>query len=615
LLASAVAGFEVVPPPPQLGAPAPGATVGTARPSFSGTGLSGATVTVTVDGAAVGATAVTAGGEWTLTASSDLAEGAHTATALQALSGFASDPSAPLGFSVDTVPPSAPSLTAPASGLSTSSASLGLSGDADATAVLAELYDGAALRQAVPVVAGAFGFTETTPALSEGAHLYTVRVLDAAGNRSAASNAVAVAVDRTAPAAPSLGGLASPTNAASIPVTGAAEPGATVRVYLDGALADTVAADGSGAFASTLPSVVEGPHQVTAVAIDAAGNAGPASAPGGFAVDRTPPVAPGVTVPADGAAVGAAAAPGGSVSVAGAAEADASVDVEVDGAFAGAALADASGAWSLAVPLLDGAHLVRARAADAAGNSSGFGPLSAFTLDTAPPSVPTLDAPGDGAATSAASVLASGAAEPGAAVRILLDGAVVATATADAAGAWQAVVALPASEGPLALTAVAVDSAGNASPQSAPVNLTVDRTAPAAPALTSPAAGASLASGAVTVAGSAEPGATVSVSLDGGAPATTVAAIDGSFSLEVSAGDGGHTLTVTATDAAGNASPPASRSFTAQPAGPPAPPLATGCSCGEGAGTAPWAALGLALLGLRRRRAPAPAPARRARRR
>jgi MYXO-CTERM domain-containing protein len=67
----------------------------------------------------------------------------------------------------------------------------------------------------------------------------------------------------------------------------------------------------------------------------------------------------------------------------GTAEAGATVRVSVDGVLIGTAVADASGAWSVPVPvgqvLPEGAHEVRADATDAAGNRSGES-TSSFTV-------------------------------------------------------------------------------------------------------------------------------------------------------------------------------------------------------------------------------------------
>jgi hypothetical protein len=100
--------------------------------------------------------------------------------------------------------------------------------------------------------------------------------------------------DRTPPAPPV---VSAPAQGAELDATdldgdghlvvaGTAEAGATIQIRIDGALAATAAAaaDGAWSFAATLAS---GPHGVSAVAIDAAGNASAPSAAVSFTLDLT----------------------------------------------------------------------------------------------------------------------------------------------------------------------------------------------------------------------------------------------------------------------------------------------------------------------------------------
>ncbi len=85
---------------------------------------------------------------------------------------------------------------------------------------------------------------------------------------------------------------------------------------------------------------------------------------------------------------------------------------------------------------------------------------------------------------------------------------------------------------------------------SAAVSFTVDRSAPAAPAITSPADQALLGAAAVTISGVAENGSTVTLDLDG---VTVLSGADGStgaFSFLKVLGDGQHAARARATDSA-----------------------------------------------------------------
>src|SRR5439155_10234055 len=127
------------------------------------------------------------------------------------------------------------------------------------------------------------------------------------------------------------------------------------------------------------------------------------------------------------------------------------------------------------------------------------------------------------------------------------------TTVAGAGGSWS--LTLPTlADGSYTVTARATDGAGNVSLESSPISLIVDTAAPAAPVIAVPANGSFTNDSTPLVSGTAEPFATVAVSLDGTVEGTTIASGTGAwtFTLPVPASDGGHTLVATATDAAGN---------------------------------------------------------------
>jgi large repetitive protein len=479
--------------------------------------------------------------------------------------GNASDP-ATLAFTVDRTPP-APPVLAPID-TPTRIEPIVASGTAEPGATVRILLDGA------PFASGAAGpdgaYAVPLAGVADGTHAAAAEAVDAAGNVGVASAPAVFTVDRTPPAAPILAPLASPTHADPVVFAGTAEAGAAVAVLVDGVAAGGATADASGAFSVGL-GVVEGSHQVTARATDAVGNVGAESVAVALVVDRSAPALPAIEAPAEGALVGAPAAPGGLVTFSGTAEALALVRIVIDGAIAREAPADGAGAWSIAVPLLEGPHDLRARAEDAAGNQSAFGVLRSFGLDTVAPPAPLL-AP-VGSHTRADPVIVMGSAEPGATVTVRVDGAPVATAVADGTGAFSAAV-LDLAEGGRIISAVASDAAGNASDASDALSVTVDRTAPAAPAVAHPANGAALAAGDVEVAGTAEAGATVAVSANGGAPVTVIADPGGAWTVVLALPDGAHALAVTAADAAGNLSPASARAITVDTEAPLAPVLA-----------------------------------------
>ncbi len=93
-----------VPAAPVITAPANGTTLDDNTPTFSGTAPPGSTVTVKVDGSAVGTTTADASGSWSLTLASRLSEGPHTVTATASDAGGTSPASAPVSITVHTTP-------------------------------------------------------------------------------------------------------------------------------------------------------------------------------------------------------------------------------------------------------------------------------------------------------------------------------------------------------------------------------------------------------------------------------------------------------------------------------------------------------------------------------
>jgi len=162
------------------------------------------------------------------------------------------------------------------------------------------------------------------------------------------------------------------TNSTSIPFTFSSnETSATFEVKLD---AGTFVAAGSPAI---LTGVTEGTHTFYVRAKDAAGNTDPTPVTYTWTVDKTPPGAPAIATIADGVDINTA-----TPTYDGTAEANDSVTIYVDGAYAGKVLADATGYWYFNQPgtLASGAHTLYAIAMDAARNFSVASATNTFTI-------------------------------------------------------------------------------------------------------------------------------------------------------------------------------------------------------------------------------------------
>ncbi|RYE01818.1 MAG: hypothetical protein EOP61_10175, partial [Sphingomonadales bacterium] len=206
-----------------------------------------------------------------------------------------------------------------------------------------------------------------------------------------------------------------------------------------------------------------------------------------------------------------------------------------------------------AVPLSEGSYTLTAIATDG-GNSSGVA-SSNFSVNVPTPNAPVVTTPAAGATTSGNMPTYSGTAEASSTVTILVDGTAIGTTTATGSGNWNFTPVTPLADGSHAVTATATNGAGKTSSPSTAVVFTVDTTAPNAPVITAPADGAVVTTLTPTFTGSAEAGATVTISVDGSVAGTAVANGSNSWSMgSAPLGQGTHIVKARATDTVGNSS-------------------------------------------------------------
>lgn len=406
------------------------------------------------------------------------------------------------------------------------------------------------------------GFWSVTISFSAGHHTITATSFDGT-TTDGPSQARHFIVDLTGPAPPVIATPAAGAilDHADVTVSGTAEPRTSVRVRQSGVLRGTVAVDEAGGWSAVI-SFTEGTHTIAAEGVDAAGNTSVASSRT-FTVDTVPPASPAITTPAESAFVTASP-----VTIAGTAEPGTTLVLEDVRFVVATTTASATGAWSASVALADGTHSIEATARDAAGNASPRSRPRTFTLDTLPPPAPLIDRPEAGQVFDTRLLSVAGTAEPGATVAVI-EGTTVATASVSSAGLWQTTATF--GHGTHTITARATDIAGNLGPASAPrtfsVNSPDDSTAPPTPVIQRPTEG-EVVPGFVTIAGSAEPGATVRVT-EGVVLGTSTADGAGAWAFGVTLVSGPHVIHATAFDAAGNVSAPtAARKFTVDAARP-----------------------------------------------
>ncbi|MFG9314331.1 Ig-like domain-containing protein, partial [Pseudomonas aeruginosa] len=387
----------------------------------------------------------------------------------------------PAGNNSTPVTVEAPDTTAPAPATDVQVAPDGSSvtGNAEPGAAVGVDTDGDG-QPDTTVVVGPDGNFEVplNPPLTNG-ETVTVIVTDPAGNSS-------TPVTAEAPDFPD----APQVNASNGSVlSGTAEAGVTI-VITDGngnPIGQT-SADANGNWSFTPGSQLPDGTVVNVVARDAAGNSSPATS---ITVDGVAPSAP-VVEPSNGSELSGTAEPGSSVTL-----------TDGNGNPIGQTTADANGNWSFtpSTPLPDGT-VVNVVARDAAGNSS---PPASVTVDAVAPATPTVD-PSNGTTLS-------GTAEPGSSVTLTDgNGNPIGQVTADGSGNWTFTPSTPLPNGTV-VNATATDPSGNAS---SPASVTVDAVAPATPVV-NPSNGS-------TLSGTAEPGATVTLTDGNGNPIGQVTA-------------------------------------------------------------------------------------------
>ncbi|WP_329540118.1 Ig-like domain-containing protein [Salmonella enterica] len=566
-----------------------GATTDDNTPVIHGTGDIGSIITLYNGSSVLGVVTVDETGTWTLPVTSALPDGVYTLTAIAAdAAGNSSGVSNSFTFTVDTVPLQPPVVNeilddvAPVTGPLTDGAftndrTLTINGSGENGSTVTIYDNGVAIGTAL-VTDGVWTFN--TPELSEASHALTFSATDDAGNTTAQTQPITITVDITAPPAPTI----QTVDDDGTRVAGLADPYATVEIHhADGTLVGSAVANGTGEFVVTLSPAQTDGGTLTAIAIDRAGNNGPAT---NFpASDSGLPAVPAITAIEDdvGSVQGNIAAGGATddtmPTLRGTTDIGSTVEVFIDGDSAGFATVDASGNWifEIATPLSESTHYFTVQAT----NANGPGGLSApvgITVDLSAPAQPVItsatdDVPGmtgtldNGALTNDSRPTLNGTGEAGATIRILDNGVEIGSATVDQSGNWRFTPNAPLESNAHIFTAVATDPAGNSGQPSDGFTLNIDAQAPDVPVITSviddnnqPTVpvlpGQSTDDRQPILNGTGEPGATITI-FDNGTPlGTAQVGENGSWTFPVprNLSEGSHNLTVSATDPAGNTS-------------------------------------------------------------
>ena len=355
---------------------------------------------------------------------------------------------------------------------------------------------------------------------------------------------------------PTVAGTADPNDTVSLTVSLQSASGTTL---LD--TYSSIPVSLSGTFSFTIPDpladTAAGAAYVFQVAdVDCAGSASSAVA-SSVTLDATPPTPPVINVPSgDGGTevsatmlVSGTAQPGTTVTL--------TFTDSSGGTFTTTVTTSSTGSWQFlgATGLPDGTVTVTGTATDLAGLTSA--PSTATVLLDTNPAVETT--PPSGSTLNSIDPTLGGTNPPGALVYISVNGGPEQLATVSG-GTWS----LPTTLGPgtYTVTVFTGDSTGGSSgPTTATFTI---NTSPVV--ITGPANGSDLPAGPVTVSGTAAPGTTIQLSVNG---ATQTVAVDasGNWSVTVAAPTGSYAVTATDIDSEGNVGPSASITFNTSTSG------------------------------------------------
>lgn len=343
---------------------------------YSGTSASGTPVQTLSTTAAAGA--------WSATAAS-LADGTYTVRARQSDSAGNTGYSVSRTFKLDTTPPTTTiTSAAPASPTNATTATPSFTSSKSGSTFECRVDTGAWSNCTSP---------QSYSSLSDGAHTFSVRATDPAGNVDPNPPSQSWTVDTTAPSVTLTGMPTSATNNPTPSFSGAAGTASgdlstvTVKIYsgasASGTPVQTLSATApGGAWSATASSLADGTYTVQAEQSDTSGNTGQSTAHT-FGVDTTPPATTISSGPTSSTTDASASFSFTS------SEAGSTFECQLDG---GSWTACSSPKFysSLAV----GTHTFSVRATDQAGNLEPSPPVASWNIVATPP--PTTTPPPSG---------------------------------------------------------------------------------------------------------------------------------------------------------------------------------------------------------------------------
>jgi hypothetical protein len=541
-------------------------------PTITGTCENGTTISVQVGSQTMNTTC--AGGTYSVTVPNPLSDNTYNVIVTSTDSaGNQSVDSTSNELVIDTVapvPPSAPDMTATTdTGSSntdnnTSDTTPDFTGSCTPGETVTVYVDGIANGSQLCPGSGTYTITPPTP-LTNGLHNITTTTTDPAGNQSAPSPILPIVIDTNAPIAPVVTAPAPNANLNDNTPTfvGTGEVGATITVYDGVTPICTAVVDSSGNWSCTPTTpLTDGPHTINVTQTDPAGNVSPTTTLP-INIDTVAPLAP-VSAPdmTPGTDSGSSNTDNNTSDTTptftGTCTNGETVKLYVDGFAIAPSVVCSGGTYSITPtnPIPDGNHNLTTTFTDPSGNESAPSPALSVVIDSTPPNTP--NSPTNSSLPNDNTPTFIGSCTPGDTVTIAIDGnAIAPTQVCPPGGTYNITPTTPLTDGSHTVQVQVTDPAGNVSPISPAITISIDTSAPVAPVVSSPAPNANLNDNTPTFVGTGEPNATITI-YDGTTPiCTATVQLNGSWSCTPSSplADGPHTINVTQTDPAGNISP------------------------------------------------------------
>nr|WP_262908964.1 Ig-like domain-containing protein [Leeuwenhoekiella parthenopeia] len=528
-------------------------------PTLNGTADSVDNLTVNVAGVtyAEGDGNLTDNGDdtWTLVIPVVLAEGTYevTATATQgALS--ATDPTTD-ELVIDLTPPTVPTVNF----LTTNDSTPIVTGTADSIDNLTVSVDGTTYIEGdgnlVDNGNNTWRLTIPSP-LADGAYDVMATATDAAGNASVDTTVDELTIDTTAPVIPTVDFLVTSDNTPVL--TGTADSGANLTIIVggisyakgDGNLID----NGDNTWTLNIPiPLADRVYDVIAISTDAVGNTSMDATFNELTIDTTPPTVP---------TVDPLVTNDNTPTITGTADSADDLVVVVAGVTYtegdGNLVDNGDNTWTLTIPgpLADGTYDVVATATDPVSNVSTDATVDELTIDTTPPTVPTVDP----LVTNDNTPTITGTADSADDLVVIVAGVTYTEGDGNLVdngdNTWTLTIPSPLADGTYDVMATATDAAGNASTDATVDELTIDTTPPTVPTVDPLVTNDNTP----TITGTADSADDLVVVVDGvtytEGDGDLVDNGDNTWTLTIPSplADGTYDVMATATDAAGNAS-------------------------------------------------------------